>query len=74
MYVCLLKSAEKFEGYVFGLFLFMSSVTYNLKKKLEWMSRRIRRIDVAGDIKDWVEAMAAINRLMKVDVKVYSDE
>ena len=53
----------------------MSSVAYNLSRKLEWMSRRIRRIDVAGEIKDWVEAMSAINSLLnEVDVKEYNDD
>ena len=53
----------------------MSSVAYNLSRKLEWMARRIRRIDDAGEIKNWVEAMAAINCLLKeVDIKVYSDD
>ena len=53
----------------------MSSVAYNLKRKMEWMGRRIRHIDDAGEIKDWVEAMAAINRAVKeLDDKVYSDD
>ena len=39
------------------------------------MARRIRRIDDVGDIKDWVDAMAAINSLLnEVDVKEYRDD
>ena len=39
------------------------------------MARKIRRIDDAGEIKDWVEAMASINRLLKeLDIKSYKDE
>ena len=53
----------------------MSSVAYNLSRKLEWMARRIRRIDDAGEIKLWVEAMAAINCLLKVvEFKDYNDD
>ena len=38
------------------------------------MSRRLRHIDDAGEIKRWVEAMAAINGLLKeVDIKNYTD-
>lgn len=53
----------------------MSSVEYNLSKKLEWMARKIRHIDNVLEIKDWVEVMASINSLLQnVKVKVYSDD
>ena len=53
----------------------MSSVAYNLSRKLEWMARRVRRIDDAWEIKNWVEAMTAINCLLKeVDTRVYTDD
>ena len=43
----------------------MSSVAYNLTRKLEWMSRRLRWKDEAGEIKEWVSTMIAINGLLK---------
>ena len=53
----------------------MSSVAYNLTRKLEWMGRTLRRIDDAGEIRDWVAAMSAINGLLKqVDIKICSDD
>ena len=53
---------------------FLSSVAWNLSRKLEWMARRLRKIDDVGQIKDWIAAIAAINSLLKeVDVKTYSD-
>ena len=51
----------------------MSSVAYNLKRKLEWMKRRIRYIDYAGELKDWVDAMMVINSLlMEVNIKEFT--
>ena len=41
------------------------SVALNLSKKLEWMSRRLRWIDDAAEIQQWVSAMTAINKLLK---------
>ena len=39
------------------------------------MARRLRHIDDVGQIKEWIEAMTAINRLLKeTDIKVYRDE
>ena len=55
----------------------MSSIAYNLSKKLEWMARRLRRIDDVGDIMDWIKAMTAINSLLKDtdnDHKDYRDD
>ena len=55
----------------------MSSIAYNLSRKLEWMVRRLRRSDDAGDIKDWIDAMTSINRLLKETgnhYKVYRDD
>ena len=52
----------------------MSSIAYNLTRKLEWMGRRLRHIDDAGEIKNWVSAMNDINCLLKeVDIKECSD-
>ena len=48
----------------------MSSVEWNLTRKLEWMGRRLRYIDAAGEIKEWVAAMSTINSLLKqVEIK-----
>ena len=53
----------------------MSSVAWNLSRKLEWMGRRLRKIDDVGGIRDKISAMAAINALLKeVAVKTYKDE
>ena len=43
----------------------MSSVAYNLQRKLEWMSRQLKKIDGAEAIQNWVRAMTAINDLVK---------
>ena len=52
----------------------MSSFVYNITRKLEWMGRRIRYIDEAGDITEWVAAMSALNSLLnEVDIKGSSD-
>ena len=48
----------------------MSSIAYNLTRKMEWMGRRLRKIDDVDDIKQWVSAMREINDLLKeVDIK-----
>ena len=53
----------------------MSSVAYNLWRKLEFMSRRLRHIDDVGKILEWTQAMTAINRLLKeIDIKEYRDD
>ena len=41
------------------------SVALNLSKKLEWMSRRLRWIDDAYEIQQWILAMTSINSLLK---------
>ena len=47
----------------------MSSVAYNITRKMEWMGRRLRHIDEPVDIKKWVTAMSALNSLLKeVDI------
>ena len=52
----------------------MSSIAYNLTRKLEWMGRRLRYIDNANEIKDWVTTMKTINSLLKdVDIKSCKD-
>ena len=52
----------------------MSSIAYNISRKMEWMGRRLRYIDVAGEIKEWVVAMSALNCLLKeLDIKSCSD-
>ena len=52
----------------------MSSISYNLKRKLEWMGRRLRKINKAEDIMKWISAMREINSLLKeVDIKEYKD-
>ena len=53
----------------------MSSVAYNLSRKLEWMARRLRHIDDAREIKVWVAAMGEINRFLKeFESKLYEDQ
>ena len=52
----------------------MSSVAFNLTKKIEWMGRRLRWIDDPAEIKEWVAVMTAINKLLKeVETKCCSD-
>ena len=52
----------------------MSSVKYSIKRKIEWMGRRLRYIDGAGEIKEWAAAMSALNVVLKeVDIKGSSD-
>ena len=52
----------------------MSSVKYNITRKMEWMGRGLRHIDAAGEIKEWVGAMAALNNLLKeLDIKSCTD-
>ena len=43
----------------------MSSLAFNITRKLEWMGRRLRWKDDAGEIKEWVSAMTALNCLLK---------
>ena len=51
-------------------FYLISSIAYNITRKMEWMGRRLRYIDEAEDIKEWVAAMSALNALLKeVDSK-----
>ena len=54
----------------------MSSVAFNLSRKLEWMARRIRHIDNGVKLIEWIAAMTAINKLLnEIDTtKVYRDE
>ena len=52
----------------------MSSIAYNLTRKMEWMGRRLRKIDDVEEIKQWVSAMREINDLLKeVDIKDCKD-
>ena len=52
----------------------MSSIAYNLSRKMEWMGRRLRHIDDAAEILNWVSAMKEINSLLKeVDIKEHKD-
>ena len=52
----------------------MSSVKYNIIRKMEWMARRLRYIDGAGEIKEWAAALSALNVVLKeVDFKDSSD-
>ena len=43
----------------------MSSIAYNLTRKMGWMSRHLRKIDEVAEIRDWVSAMREINGLLK---------
>ena len=53
----------------------MSSLAYNLKRKLEWLGRRLRWIDAPGEIVEWVAAMREVNNLLKeVQSKRCSDD
>ena len=52
----------------------MSSLAYNLTRKLEWMGRRLRYIDDAEKINDWAMAMKTLNSVLKdLDIKDCSD-
>ena len=52
----------------------MSSIKWNITKKMEWMGRRLRRINGSEEIKEWAAAMSALNVvLQELDIKVYSD-
>ena len=52
----------------------MSSIKYNIRRKMEWMGRRLRHIDGAEEIKEWAAAMSALNAVFKeVDIKGSSD-
>ena len=52
----------------------MSSIAYNLTTKLEWMGRKLRKIDDAADIKNWASAMRELNCMLKeVEIKEYKD-
>jgi len=46
-----------------------SSAAFNLWKKLEWMSRRLRHIDDAAEIIHWIEAMNSIYGLVQLVAK-----
>ena len=51
------------------------SAAFNLSKKLEWMSRRLRWIDEATSIKEWVDAMESVYSLMnRVSTKTQAYE
>ena len=53
-----------------------SSAAFNLWKKLEWMSRRLRWTDEAALIQDWVAAMDSVYNLMQRianNTEVYKD-
>ena len=48
----------------------MSSIAYNLFSKLVWIVSRIRHIDDAGKIMEWIAAMTAMNKLLnEMDMK-----
>ena len=52
----------------------MSSIAFNLTRRMEWMGRRLRHIDDAAEILNWVSAMKEINGLLKeVDIKEHKD-
>ena len=52
----------------------MSSIKYNIKRKIEWMGRRLRYIDGPEEIKEWAAAIRALNVVFKeVDIKGSSD-
>ena len=52
----------------------MSSVKYNIKRKMEWMGRRLRYIDGSEEIKEWSAAISALNDVFKeLDFKGSSD-
>ena len=52
----------------------MTSIAYNLTRKIEWMGRKLRWIDDAADIENWASAMRELNLLLKeVEIKEYKD-
>ena len=52
----------------------MSSLAWNIKRKMEWMGRRIRKIDDAAELKNWASALRELNTVLKeLDIKEYKD-
>ena len=52
----------------------MSSLAWNIKRKMEWMGRKLRKIDDAAELKNWASALRELNSVLKeLDIKEYKD-
>ena len=52
----------------------MSSLAWNIKRKMEWMGRNLRKIDDAAELKNWASALRELNSVLKeLDIKDYKD-
>ena len=56
--------------------LIQGSAAFNLWKKFEWMSTRLRKINKPPEIEDWIAAMTSVHKLMLEvgkNTEVYKD-
>ena len=52
----------------------MSSIAWNIKRKMEWMGRKLRKIDDADELIKWAAALRELNGVLKeLDDKEYTD-
>ena len=52
----------------------MSSLAWNIKRKMEWMGRNLRKIDNAVELIKWASALRELNSVLKeLDIKEYKD-
>ena len=52
----------------------MSSLAWNIKRKMEWMGRKLRKIDDAAELISWASALRELNSVLKeLDIKEYKD-
>ena len=52
----------------------MSSLAWNIKRKMEWMGRNLRKIDDAAELIKWASALRELNSVLKeLDIKDYTD-
>ena len=52
----------------------MTSLAWNIKRKMEWMGRKLRKIDDAAELINWASALRELNSVLKeLDFKEYKD-
>ena len=52
----------------------MSSIAWNIKRKMEWMGRKLRKIDDPDELIKWAAALREFNSVLKeLDEKEYQD-
>ena len=52
----------------------MSSLAWNIKRKMEWMGRNLRKIDDVAELINWASALRELNSVLKeLDIKEYKD-